>query len=199
MRWRLAVAAAALGIPAVGLLGFGLTRDPRAIPSPLPGRAAPSFALAAFTSGAPTSFHPTPPPHVDSVRLSALRGDVVVLNFYASWCLACREEHQTLAEVASRYVGTDVHFAGVLYNDAPSSALRWLAEIGPLPYPSLDDPGSRVAIDYGLYGVPETFFIGRDGRVALKHVGPITASVLVSEIEALRRAPTGNPVDGGAP
>jgi cytochrome c biogenesis protein CcmG/thiol:disulfide interchange protein DsbE len=188
MRWRLAAGAAALAIPAIGLLGFGLTRDPREIPSPLPGRVAPTFTLAAFTSGSPTAQHPGPIPTVDSVRLANLRGDVVVLNFYASWCLACRDEHAALQRVASQYVGSDVHFVGVLYNDIARAALDWLKDMGPLPYPSLDDPGSRAAIDYGLYGVPETFFIGRDGRVARKHVGPVTDALLTSEIETLRSA-----------
>jgi cytochrome c biogenesis protein CcmG/thiol:disulfide interchange protein DsbE len=188
MRWKFAAGAAALAIPAVGLLGFGLTRDPRAIPSPLPGRLAPTFALAAFTSGSPTPQHPDPIPQVDSIRLSSLRGDVVVLNFYASWCLACRDEHPALQRVASRYVGTDVHFIGILYNDISRAALNWLSEMGPLPYPSLDDPGSHAAIDYGLYGVPETFFIARDGRVALKHVGPVSDQLLTTEIESLRAA-----------
>ncbi len=189
MRWKPAVAAAALAIPAIALFGFGLTRDPGAIPSPLPGRAAPTFVLPAFTSGEPTETHPGNIPQVDTVRLAALRGDVVVLNFYASWCLACRDEHSVLSRVASRYVGSDVHFNGVIYNDQPGAALQWLKEMGPLPYPSLVDPGSHTAIDYGLYGVPETFFIDRNGQVADKHVGPVTDSVLVAEIERLRAQP----------
>jgi cytochrome c biogenesis protein CcmG/thiol:disulfide interchange protein DsbE len=89
-------------------------------------------------------------------------------------------------EVGSRYVGTDVHFVGVLYNDRVANAVRWLAERGPLPYPSVSDVNARTAIDYGLYGVPETFFIGRDGRVAYKHIGPVTDSVLMTHIAALR-------------
>jgi cytochrome c biogenesis protein CcmG/thiol:disulfide interchange protein DsbE len=199
MKWKFAVGAAALAIPAVGLLGFGLTRDPGAIPSPLPGRLAPTFALPAFTSGAPTAQHPGPVPAVDSVRLASLRGDVVILNFYASWCLACRDEHPVLQRVASRYVGTDVHFVGIIYNDATRAALAWLNEMGPLPYPSLDDPGSRAAIDYGLYGVPETFFIARDGRVALKHVGPVTDELLATQIESLRAAQRPDAPKAGSP
>jgi cytochrome c biogenesis protein CcmG/thiol:disulfide interchange protein DsbE len=189
MNWKLAAASAFIAVPAVALLGFGLTRDPGAIDSPLPGRDAPAFTLAAFTSGAPTVEHPAPVPRVDSVDLVAMRGDVVVLNFFASWCLACRDEHPALARAGSRYVGTDVHFVGVLYNDSPTAALRWLGELGALPYPSLSDPGSRVAIDYGLYGVPETFFIGRDGRVAYKHLGPVDESLLVAKVESLRALP----------
>lgn len=181
MKWQRAVTAVAVAVPAIGLLAFGLTRDPGSIPSPLPGRAAPTFALAAFAKG--DSARSTT---LDSVRLAALSGDVVVLNFYASWCLACRDEHEVLRTVGARYAGTDVHFFGVLYNDSPENAIRWLGAMGTLPYPSLTDPHSRTAIDYGLYGVPETFFIGRDGRVAYKHTGPVTEDVLIGKIEQLR-------------
>jgi cytochrome c biogenesis protein CcmG, thiol:disulfide interchange protein DsbE len=183
MKWQRAVTAVAVAIPSIALLAFGLTRDPGSIPSPLPGRAAPAFALAAFTTGDSARAAT-----LDSVRLAALSGDVVVLNFYASWCLACRDEHEVLRTVGARYAGTDVHFFGLLYNDSPENAIRWLGEMGTLPYPSLADPHSRTAIDYGLYGVPETFFIGRDGRVAYKHTGPVTADVLIGKIEQLRAA-----------
>ena len=185
MRWPVALGAAALAVPAVALLGFGLTRDPREIPSPLPGRPAPTFVLAAFAGPRVAADADAP----DTVRLTTLRGDVVVLNFWASWCLACRDEHAALRSVGARYANSDVHFVGVIYNDAVGPARRWLAEMGELPYPSLADPGARTGIDYGIYGVPETFFIGRDGRVARKHVGPVTEEVLVDEIETLRAAP----------
>jgi cytochrome c biogenesis protein CcmG/thiol:disulfide interchange protein DsbE len=175
MKWRFAVGAVALAIPAVALLGFGMTRDPGEIPSPLPGRVAPAFALASFTKDAG-----------DTVQLAKHRGDVVVLNFFASWCLACRSEHQALTATGAKYAGTDVHFYGVLYNDSPANAERWFEELGGVPYPSLADPHARTAIDYGLYGVPETFIIGRDGRVAYKHTGPVTEEMLVQKIEELR-------------
>ena len=186
MKWSLAAGAVTLAIPAIALLGFGMTRDPGAIDSPLPGNPAPAFVLPSFTSGEPTPWHAGTIPQVDTVRLESYRGDVVVLNFWASWCLACRDEHRPLMEIGSRYVGTDVHFVGVLYNDRVANAVRWLDERGPLPYPSVSDVNARTAIDYGLYGVPETFFIGRDGRVAYKHIGPVTDSVLMTHIAALR-------------
>lgn len=185
MKWQRALTTVAIAVPSIGLLAFGLTRDPGSIPSPLPGRAAPSFTLAEFTKGDSARASQT----MDSVRLAAMSGDVVILNFYASWCLACRDEHEVLRTVGAKYVGTDVHFFGVLYNDSPDNALRWLGEMGTLPYPSLEDPHARTAIDYGLYGVPETFFIGRDGRVAYKQTGPVTEDLLVSRIEQLRAAP----------
>lgn len=194
MKWRRAVIAVGISIPAIGLLGFGLTRDPGAIPSPLPGRAAPTFTLASFPSRPVT---PAETLATDSVSLARLRGDVVVLNFYASWCLACRDEHQALQTIAAKYSGTDVHFYGVLYNDNRGNAVRWFSEMGSLPYPSLLDPHARTAIDYGLYGVPETFFIDRNGQVAYKHTGPVTEEVLVKKIEELRAVPRTSA--GGAP
>ena len=199
MKGRRALIAVAVAIPAIALLGFGLTRDPGAIPSPLPGRAAPAFALASFTRGGDTS---TPAAlaslsQTDSVRLASLHGDVVVLNFFASWCLACRDEHQALRTIGAKYAGTDVHFFGVLYNDSPANAMRWFTEMGSLPYASLVDPHSHTAIDYGLYGVPETFFIDRNGRVAYKNTGPVTEELLVKKIEELRAMPVS--ASGGAP
>jgi cytochrome c biogenesis protein CcmG/thiol:disulfide interchange protein DsbE len=121
----------------------------------------------------------------DAVALSAYRGTVVVLNFWASWCIPCREEHPVLIAVAREYAGRGVQFLGTSYNDAPSNATRWIETMGGQPYPALLDAGSRTAIDYGLYGVPETFFIGRDGRVAYKHVGPVTAELLRQKIDSL--------------
>ncbi|HKG92618.1 MAG TPA: redoxin domain-containing protein [Gemmatimonadaceae bacterium] len=186
MNWRRSTIAVAAAVPFIALLGFGLRHDPREIPSPLPGREAPGFALAVF-SVAPNA---DAPPAPDTVRLAALRGDVVVLNFWASWCLACRDEHGPLAQTAASYANRpDVHFYGVLYQDSPENGREWLRRMGVPDYPALEDPRSRAAIDYGLYGVPETFFIGRDGRVAYKHVGPVTERLLASKIDSLLAAP----------
>jgi cytochrome c biogenesis protein CcmG/thiol:disulfide interchange protein DsbE len=187
MNWRRSLVAAAVGLPFVALLGFGLTRDPRAIPSPLPGRIAPDFRLAVLRPG------DYPPARIarDTAVLSDHRGQIVVVNYWASWCLACRDEHAALSAVAREYAGQGVQFFGPVYNDTPNNASRWIETMGGQAYPSLLDRGSRTAIDYGLYGVPETFFIGRDGRVAYKHVGPVTAALLRQKIDSLRAAPSG--------
>ena len=186
MSWkRVAIVLAAL-VPVVGLLAFGLTRDPREIRSPLPGRAAPSFALPVFTD-------PTGKELGRTVSLADHRGQVVVLNFWASWCLACRGEHTVLSTVAERYRGQGVQFYGVLYNDSPENGLRWIEEMGGQTYPAVIDRNAATAIDYGLYGVPETFIIGPDGRVAYKHVGPVTEAVLVEWIEKLKAPAPGGP------
>lgn len=189
MNRRRSLAGAAIALPFVALLGFGLTRDPREIPSPLPGRSAPDFRLAVLRPG------DYPPARVpgDTAALADHRGQVVVLNFWASWCLACRDEHAALSAIAREYAGRGVQFFGPVYNDTPARAARWIEAMGGQAYPSLLDEGSRTAIDYGLYGVPETFFIGRDGRVAYKHVGPVTESLLRRKIDSLLLAAPAGP------
>ncbi len=181
MNWKRALLAAVVALPIIALLRFGLTRDPRAIASPLPGRQAPAFDLTVFASGSGT----IAPALGERIRLEHLRGNVVVVNFWASWCLPCRDEHATLSQTASRYAGQAVRFLGLVYNDVTANALRWLDEMGGQTYPALLDPGTRTAIDFGVYGVPETFFIGRDGKVASKFVGPISANVLSQRIDSL--------------
>jgi cytochrome c biogenesis protein CcmG, thiol:disulfide interchange protein DsbE len=184
MNWRRATLAGGVSLPLVALLAYGMTRDPKDIPSPLPGRAAPPFSLAVFASGEGAARRAIG----DTIRLADHRGEVVVLNFWASWCLACRDEHADLSQVADRYAGRDVKFYGVLYNDVPANGLKWIQQMGGQSYPSVQDPRTRMAIEYGLYGVPETFFIGRDGRVAYKHVGPVSAAILVHKIDSLLAA-----------
>jgi cytochrome c biogenesis protein CcmG/thiol:disulfide interchange protein DsbE len=188
VNWRRSAVGAAVAVPFVALLGFGLTRDPRDIPSPLPGRSAPEFRLAVMRPGD----YPAARIDRDTAVLAEHRGDVVVLNFWASWCLACRDEHAALSAVAREYAGRGVQFFGPVYRDTPANAGQWIDAMGGQAYPALLDPGSRTAIDYGLYGVPETFFIGRDGRVAYKHVGPVSAALLRQKIDSLRAAPGGS-------
>jgi cytochrome c biogenesis protein CcmG, thiol:disulfide interchange protein DsbE len=171
MNWRRSFIAAICALPFIALLAFGLTRDPRSLMSPLPGRDAPDFVLPVMGAN-------------DSIRLSDYRGRVLVLNFWASWCIPCRIEHPVLLEAAQSYREHGVEFVGVLYRDMPDAARRWLDQLGE-GYPSLDDPGSRTAIDYGLAGVPETFVIGRDGVVVYKHVGPISAPQLRAVLDPL--------------
>jgi cytochrome c biogenesis protein CcmG/thiol:disulfide interchange protein DsbE len=183
--WRRALAAAVVAASIIGLLAYGMTQDPRAIPSPLPGQKAPEFSLAVFS-------YPTDAPQpkrgeqlLDTIRFDSLRGKVVVLNFWASWCLACRDEHVALSAAAMALRGTDARFFGVLYQDVPQNGRDWIVQMGGQSYQGLYDPKSRTAIDYGIYGVPETFFIARDGRVAYKHVGAVTTDVLMDTVRAL--------------
>lgn len=194
MNWKRASSAAVVAIPIIALLGFAMTRDPKEIPSPLPGRAAPPFSLAVFAEGVGAQHRASG----DTIRLADHAGEVVVLNFWASWCLACRDEHTTLSEVSEVYATRGVKFYGVLYNDVPANGTRWISEMGGQSYPSLEDPRTRTAIDYGLYGVPETFFIGRDGKVAYKHVGPVSATVLARKLDSLLALPAPSRGPGGA-
>ena len=181
MNWKRAAVAVLAVTPIIALFAFGFTRDPAAIPSPLPGHPAPPFSLATFTAGDV----PHPRPVGDTIRLRDLAGKVVVVNFWASWCGPCRVEHAALSETARDYWGKPVQFVGVLYSDTISAALRWISDMGGQTYPAVLDPGSLMAIDYGVYGVPETFIIDPRGRVSRKHVGPVTSALLRQWIDSL--------------
>ena len=181
MNWKRSALALLAAAPLIALFAYGFTRNPAEIPSPLPGREAPQFTLAVLTPGEGRMAR-TPG---DTIRLRDLAGKVVVVNFWASWCLPCRTEHAALSEAATYYADRPAQFIGVLYNDEPSAGMRWISEMGGMTYPSVTDIESRTAIDYGLYGVPETFIIDPAGRVAYKHLGPITAGVLRRVIDSV--------------
>lgn len=165
-----------LALPFLALLAFGLTRDARTIVSPLPGRPAPAFGLETLGD--------------DSLRLADLGGRAVILNFWASWCIPCRQEHPVLARAASTWGPDTVVVAGVLYQDSPENGRRFMRRWGG-EWSSGVDPGSRTAIEYGVYGVPETFFIGPDGRVARKHIGPVTWEIVKTTVDSLIAAGAG--------
>jgi cytochrome c biogenesis protein CcmG/thiol:disulfide interchange protein DsbE len=171
MNWKRSLVGVGIAVPIVMLLGYGLTRDPRRIDSPLPGRAAPDFALPTLAPG-------------DSIKLSELRGNVVVVNFWASWCIPCRDEHPVLLDASRTYTPRGVKFVGIAYNDKPEDSQRWLNELGSA-YPSLVDNGARTAIDYGVSGVPETFIMDKQGVVAFKKFGPITTGEITQKLDSL--------------
>jgi cytochrome c biogenesis protein CcmG/thiol:disulfide interchange protein DsbE len=181
MNWKRSAIAAGFAIPVIGLFVFGMRHDPKDIPSPLPGTIAPQFALQVFAPGQT----PLGRPIGDTIRLADMHGQVVVLNFWASWCLSCRDEHTVLSEVARRYSGMPVRFVGSLYQDRTSAGTEWIAELGGQSYPSVEDPQARTAIDYGLYGVPETFIVAADGRIARKITGPADAAVVTHIVDSL--------------
>ena len=161
--------------------------DPKEILSPLPGKAAPQFSLAVFAPGqAPLEQQSATPYARRSPR------QVVVFNFWASWCLACRDEHTGLSAVARRYAGKPVRFVGSLYQDSPSNGTAWIAEMGGQSYPSVRILSSRTAIDYGLYGVPETFFIGADGH-RTQDRRPGRAAVVMRIVDSLLAASQPSP------
>lgn len=183
MNWKRAFVAVVAALPLLWLFKFGFTRNPADIPSPLPGHPAPAFALPVFATGEGQLARTVG----DTLRLREFSGKVLVVNFWASWCIPCREEHEALTTSARDYIGRPVQFVGVLYNDRPADALRWIAGLGGQSYPALLDPGARTAIDYGVYGVPETFIIDPAGRITYKHTGAITRAVLHTWIDSLVR------------
>ena len=189
MNWKRATIATGLLLPVIGLLAFGLTRDPKAIDSPLPGKPAPDFALQVFAPGEGKLALAVG----DTVKLASHKGGIGVLNGWASWCLQCRDEHHDLSNTARAYFDRGVRFYGLLYNDQEAFGLKWIQEMGGQAYPSLLDPRTRTAIDYGLYGVPETFLVTGDGRVAYKHIGPISERLLSQKLDSLIRAGAGAP------
>jgi cytochrome c biogenesis protein CcmG/thiol:disulfide interchange protein DsbE len=157
----------ALFIVLVVFLAVGLSRDPREVPSPLVDKAAPAFALPQLSDPQQT------------FKSEEMRGRVWLLNVWASWCVACREEHPLLVELSRSGL---VPIYGLNYKDERSDALAWLDAFGN-PYTlSLADRDGRVGIDYGVYGVPETFVIDRNGVIRYKQVGPVTAEDLEKKI-----------------
>jgi len=171
LRWALPLAA----LPPLALLGFGLTRDVKNLPSALVGEPAPDFRLEDMTVPA------------DSISLAEHRGRVVVLNYFASWCLPCIVEHPELVRLRADYDPDDVTLLGVLYQDAPEKGRAFMRRHGG-EWPAVVDYGSRTAIRYGVYGVPETFLITPEGTVAYKLVGPLdrrAAPVFRAKIDSL--------------
>jgi cytochrome c biogenesis protein CcmG, thiol:disulfide interchange protein DsbE len=165
----------ALVVGFVGLLAFGFTRDPKEIPSPLVGRPAPAFTLQLLDGG--------------ELRLDDLRGKNVVLNFWASWCYpACWNEAPRLEGAWRRHRAHDVMVIGAVYQDTAANARDFVRQHGKT-YPTGLDQGTRAGIAYGVYGVPETYFIDRGGRIAHKHIGEISERVLEEEIQKLLTAP----------
>ena len=151
-------------------LAIGLTLKPRELPSALLGKPAPAFVL-------PTLNTPT-----TSLSTRDLRGQVWVLNVWASWCVACRDEHATMVEMAKLKL---VPIYGLNYKDQRADALGWLARFGDPYVASLSDTDGLVGIDYGVYGVPETFVIDKAGVIRRKFVGPVTAQTVRDEIVPL--------------
>jgi cytochrome c biogenesis protein CcmG/thiol:disulfide interchange protein DsbE len=152
------------------LLAYGLKLDPRRIPSPLIGKPLPAFSLTTVADPA------------RKVSRDDLHGRVYLLSVWASWCVACREEHPLLNELTSRKAVTII---GLNYKDKREDALRWLGALGN-PYElSLSDQDGRLGIDLGVYGVPETFLIDKQGVIRYKQIGPMTPDVWEQKLAPL--------------
>lgn len=168
MRRLLYVAPAAVFAVVAGFLAWGLTYDPSEVPSALTDQPVPPFDLPPLDGRA------------DGLADTDLRtGEIGVLNVFASWCVPCRAEHAQLAEIGAL---EGVSLYGINYKDQPEDALAWLEELGD-PYRRIGaDRDGRAGIDLGVYGVPETFFVGRDGAIRYKHIGPIMPDDLKKSI-----------------
>jgi cytochrome c biogenesis protein CcmG/thiol:disulfide interchange protein DsbE len=162
-------------VPVLALLAYGFRVNPHDIPSPLVGRPAAPFVLRTFDGR--------------DVSLASLRGRVVVLNFWASWCYpACYEEAPALERSWRAYRDREVSVVGVAIQDQPDAARKFIADFS-LSFPNAPDPDGKVSVDYGVYGVPETFFIDRAGRIRLKQTGAVGDDLFRSEVEKLLGEP----------
>jgi cytochrome c biogenesis protein CcmG, thiol:disulfide interchange protein DsbE len=169
LRWFIPLA---IFLVLVVFLWMGLGRDPSIVPSPLIDKPAPAFKL--------TQLHN---PN-ESLGVEDLKGKVWLLNVWASWCVSCREEHPILLQLAKSKL---LPVYGLDYKDKPEQALQWLAQNGDPYTASVVDGDGRVGIDYGVYGVPETFLIDKSGVIRYKQIGPITAAALKDKILPLAR------------
>jgi cytochrome c biogenesis protein CcmG/thiol:disulfide interchange protein DsbE len=160
-----------LGLALVLMLAF--RRDPQDIRTGTVGKPAPAFTLAALAGP-------------DRISLDQYKGKVVVLNFWASWCVPCKEENPVLTDAWERYRGTDVVILGVLFGDSADAGRDYTARLGNT-WPSAIDANGQVSLSYGVHGPPETYFIGPDGIIAGRHIGPIDGKTLITGIETLRR------------
>ncbi len=153
-------------------LGAGLTLDPQEVPSPLIGKPVPAFALSPLDQTIPL------------LRNTDLQGQVWILNVWASWCRACRQEHPVWMEFARQQ---SIPMYGLNYKDERQAGLRWLAHFGNPFQATLYDPTGSVGRDFGVYGVPETFIVDGHGVVRFKFAGPLTPEILKTQIEPLLR------------
>lgn len=154
------------------LLAVGLSLDPREVPSPLIGKPAPSFELPRLEEPG------------RSIGTADMRGKVWLLNVWASWCVACRAEHSVISALAD---SGEVEIVGLNYKDTIPEAKRWLTQFGdPYLVNAIDEDG-RVGIDYGVYGVPETFVVDQEGIIRHKHIGPVTVEDINRELLPLIR------------
>lgn len=168
VNWPILVGGLAIVGALLAVLASGFGNDPHALPDVRTGTVAPTWTLTDLDG--------------KEWSLDALKGQPVVLNFWSTWCGPCKFEHPYLLEYARQ--NPDVRFLGIVYSDDPVVVGRYLKAAGSA-YPHLVDPGGRAAIDYGVGGVPESFFIDRRGTIAHKHVGPLDPNTLRTMLQRI--------------
>ena len=168
VNWPILVVGLAIVATLVALLASGFGNDPHALPDMRTGTKAPMITSVDLDG--------------EEWSLASLRGEPVVLNFWSTWCGPCKYEHPLLLQAAREV--PEVTFLGVVYSDTADNVRRYLARAG-TAYPHLLDPGGRAAIDYGVGGVPETFFVGRDGTIVHKQVGPLDPPTLRTMLDRI--------------
>ena len=169
--WRRLVITLAVLLPLIGILAYGFMRDPRYINSPLIGQQAAPFTVTLFDG--------------KKLSLDDLRGKAVFLNFWASWCPPCRAEARDLEAAWQRVKNSDVVFLGVDIQDTEEDARAYLREFD-VTYPNGRDLTGKVAVDYGVWGIPDTFFIDPQGRITYKHVGSLGTPLITAKLEEAR-------------
>lgn len=163
----------ALFLVIAGFLFAGLDLKPREVPSPLVGKVAPDFEL-------PVLHQPD-----RLFKPADMKGKPWMLNVWASWCVVCRDEHPVLVALAKRDL---IPILGLNYKDQPEDAKRWLKQFGDPYLFSVMDAEGRIGIDYGVYGVPETYLIDRAGVIRFKHIGVLTPEIVAGKILPLLKA-----------
>ena len=166
----------AIFILLVGFLAYGLTRDPSDLPSPFIGKPAPQFELPSLSNAA------------QSVGSSDMAGKVALLNVWATWCVGCKNEHHMLMQIAAT---GEIPIYGLNWKDNRPQAISWLSQLGDPYVDTAFDVDGRVAIDWGVYGAPETFLVDADGTVLYNHLSPMTKNVWETEFLPRIRAATG--------
>ena len=155
-----------IAVAAYFVLALRPGRDPSLLPSAMINKPAPEFALAGL-------------PGSEGLALDGIKGQVVLVNFFASWCEPCRDEHSVLMQIAK---GGQIALFGIAYKDKPGDTEKFLQQLGdPYRKIGLDETG-RTGIDFGVYGVPETYVIDKEGRIRLRHVGPLTEADVTQQL-----------------
>lgn len=172
MAWRRLFITILIIAPLLWLLAFGFTRDARYITSPLIAKEAPPFTVTLFEG--------------EKVSLGDLRGKALFLNFWASWCVPCRAEAKDLEAAWQRMKNENIVFLGVAIQDPEKDSRAFLQEFN-VTYPNGQDPTGKMAVDYGVWGIPESFFIDPQGRITYKHVGGIGAALVTAKLQDAQR------------